>query len=112
MSDLIEKIRKCANMPCMDMEGNPDPSGYRSGMWITAEDADQILSALETVRGIEEIMQNETHFSLYRGNFKYYVQVRSCDRSVDVMKKVPVKNGHQPPSKRRGSNNEKLLNYF
>lgn len=55
MSDLIEKIRKCANMPCMDMEGNPDPSGYRSGMWITAEDADQILSALETVRGIEEI---------------------------------------------------------
>lgn len=53
MSDLIEKIRKCANMPCMDMEGNPDPSGYRSGMWITAEDADQILSALETVRGIE-----------------------------------------------------------
>ena len=54
---------------------------------------EEIVEALETVRGIEEIMQKDTHFSLYRGGFKYYVQVRNSDRSIDFMVKVPVEDG-------------------
>lgn len=53
MSDLIERITKCSGSEKRDMEGNPDPDGYRSGMWITAEDADEILTALHTLQRIE-----------------------------------------------------------
>lgn len=58
MSDLIERIEKCSASEKRDMEGNPDPEGFRSGMLITAEDADAILYALKTMREIESIKRD------------------------------------------------------
>ena len=95
MSDLIEKIKQKVS----DAEAARGPAKHilsdrLADLGQVAWDHwKEILSALETVRGIEEIMQKDTHLSIYRGGFKYYVQVRNSDRSVDFMRRVPVEEG-------------------
>ena len=93
MSDLIEKLKQRIREIASCHHADYRNEFYGSLGRFVCENTHDILSALETVRGIEEIMQNETHFSLYRGGFKYYVQVRNSDRSVDFMRRVPVEEG-------------------
>lgn len=57
VKELAERLKRITNLPKMDMEGNPSENGFRPGMWITAEEADLLLSALQTVAGIEMLKQ-------------------------------------------------------
>lgn len=91
MGDLIEKIKQKVS----DVEAARGPAKHilsdrLADLGQVAWDHwKEIVEALETVRGIEEIMQNETHLSLYRGNFKYEIM----SVIIEEMGKLSLKYG-------------------